>query len=506
MSKGKRYNGTEAKLNIKKVIAVIIALLVIIMFIAIIIRTINPQKKTNTEKKAATAYYVAYENNKWGVIDSSGKTVITLNYDEMITIPNKEKPVFIVTYNVDYTNNTYKSKVINEKGQDLFTDYEKVEAVQNYDKQNNIWYETTCLKVQKNGKYGLIDFSGKTLLNCEYDDITPITGLTQSLITTKDNKKGLVSIAGTVIIPNEYEQISALTDSYEDGYIVKNSDGKLGVIGTNKKILLPIQYNEIKNVYENNIYAVKEDSTLKLINTKTDTEVTLNYDDISEINDGYAIVKKSDKYGLITVTGEEKISPQYDSLSYIYQNYYIAKKENTYGIIDKDNSEKVEFKYNYISYVKDADILLADTTSANTDLLDSNFNVKLTGVLSEINVNKGYLKIRENSNYQYYNFKFEKKKNTEIFTTNTLFLAKKDGKFGYVDKNGVVVINYIYDDATEQNASGFVAVKKDGKWGAINSKGQTVVEPKYEMTNNVLIDFIGEWHLSEDANAGYYTK
>ena len=60
MSKGKRYNGTEAKLNIKKVIAVIIALLVIIMFIAIIIRTINPQKKTNTENKASTSYYVSY--------------------------------------------------------------------------------------------------------------------------------------------------------------------------------------------------------------------------------------------------------------------------------------------------------------------------------------------------------------------------------------------------------------------------------------------------------------
>ena len=36
MGKGKRYNGAEHKLNIKKVIAVIIALLVIIMFAVII--------------------------------------------------------------------------------------------------------------------------------------------------------------------------------------------------------------------------------------------------------------------------------------------------------------------------------------------------------------------------------------------------------------------------------------------------------------------------------------
>ena len=34
MSRGKRYNGSEHKLNIKKVIAVIIAFLVIIMLIS----------------------------------------------------------------------------------------------------------------------------------------------------------------------------------------------------------------------------------------------------------------------------------------------------------------------------------------------------------------------------------------------------------------------------------------------------------------------------------------
>ena len=98
--------------------------------------------------------------------------------------------------------------------------------------------------------------------------------------------------------------------------------------------------------------------------------------------------------------------------------------------------------------------------------------------------------------------KKEEKKNTEILINNTLFLAKKDGKYGYVDKNNVVVVNYIYDDATEQNNSGYVAVKKDGKWGAINSKGETTLT----LENNPVIDFIGTWHLAEDANANYYTK
>ena len=169
MGKGKRYNGAEHKLNIKKVIAVIIALLVIIMFAVIISKLLKPSSKLQ-EKTVAKTYFSAFTNNKWGVINSNGEEVITPSYDEMVIVPNKEKAVFIVTYDTDYANGTYKTKAVNEKNEQLFTDYsEGVEAIQNYDSQNNLWYEKTCLKVKKSGKYGLIDFSGKILLPAEYD-------------------------------------------------------------------------------------------------------------------------------------------------------------------------------------------------------------------------------------------------------------------------------------------------------------------------------------------------
>ena len=77
----------------------------------------------------------------------------------------------------------------------------------------------------------------------------------------------------------------------------------------------------------------------------------------------------------------------------------------------------------------------------------------------------------------------------------------------YVDKDGKVVVDYQYDDATEQNEYGYAAVQKDGKWGAINEKGEEIVNPQYDFSNNINIDFIGEWHLgSVDSNATYYTK
>ena len=505
MSKGKRYNGSEHKLNMKKVFAVIIAILVIIMFILILIRLMKPTQ-SSTEKNITMAYYTAFDNDKWGVINSSGETVINPSYDEMIVIPNKEKPVFLVMYDVNYSNNTYKTKAVNEKNEQLFSGYEQVEAIQNYDKQNNIWYEKSCLRVKKDNKYGLLDFTGKILFDCNYDSIEPIIGINNSLITVKNGKKGLVSVTGSIIIENEYEQITALTNEYEDGYIIKSSEGKYGVIGTNKKIILPIEYEEIKNVYSENVYIVKENGRWKIINTKNNTSENLEYDDIKSIDNTYMIVENAGKYGIASTNGEEEIPPQYESLKNIYQNYYIAKKDNLYGVIDTDNTIKIDFKYKSLAYIKDANIIEGDSDKIETDLFDKNFSLKLSGIVSEINTDKGYMKVRVNSDYKYYNFKFEEKKNTEILTNNTLFLSKKDGKYGYVDKNNVVVVNYIYDDATEQNDSGYVAVKKDGKWGAINSKGETVVEPSLELENNPIIDFIGAWHLAEDINANYYIK
>ena len=49
MSKGKRYEATQPKLNMKKVFAVIIALIVIIMFIYIITGAFSSKDKTSNK-------------------------------------------------------------------------------------------------------------------------------------------------------------------------------------------------------------------------------------------------------------------------------------------------------------------------------------------------------------------------------------------------------------------------------------------------------------------------
>ena len=127
-------------------------------------------------------------------------------------------------------------------------------------------------------------------------------------------------------------------------------------------------------------------------------------------------------------------------------------------------------------------------------------------IVSEFNESDGYIKVRVGNEYKYYNFKFEERTSKDILSTNTIFLSQnEEGKYGFVDRNGNVVVNYIYDDAREQNDYGYASVKQNGLWGAVDSKGNVAIAPSYNLDNNILIEFIGKWHLGEDLNMYYFT-
>ena len=470
-NRGRRYDG-EPKLNIKKVIAVLIILAVIIMCVILIYKFATDESSSET-KTVTNSYITVFSGGKWGVINSKGETIIQPTYDDMIIIPDPTRAIFIVQSNVDLDAGTYNSKAINDKGEELFTSYQSVEALQNVDSVNAITYDTTALKVYNGEKYGLINFNGTEILSPTYDSITPLSGVRNSFVTVKDKLYGLVDNSGNIIIDNLYTEITSLTDRYEDGYVVRDQN--------------------------------RENGNLELINASGDVLIGSGFDDIKSIDSNNVIFTRENKYGIMASDGAVLVEPTYDELTYTFDGNYIAKNGDNYGIIDTSNQTKVDFTYSYITYMSDENFIEADKEDGNTDLLDTSFNVKVTGIVSEINTSKGYVKVRADGEYKYYNFRLEERTAQDIFTTNTLFLSRQNGKYGYVNKEGIVVVDYIYDDATEQNDYGYVAVKKNGVWGALDQNGNVIVTPSYELTQNTVISFIGKWHLAPDLNANYYT-
>lgn len=501
MAKGKRYE-TEGKLNYQKVFAVIIAIAVVIMFIFIIKNVLKERENITKESE----YFALYAEKKWGVINQDGEQVIIPTYQEMIVIPNKKKDVFICTYNIDEEAGTYKTKAINSKNEEILTGYEQIEALENIDADGNVWHEENILRIKKNGKYGLIDLNGKELLPTEYDEITVLDGIENSIIIKKDGKVGLVNDNGSILVEAKYEEIKNLGDTYKNGYITISEDGKYGVVSATKKQILENKYDEISQIYLKDYYLVKESGKKKLIDSKGTTIIENGFDEIKSTTSRGIIFTKNNLYGEMSIAGETLIEAKYQNLKEAINGIYIAKQNDKYGIINTTENVEISFDYTGITYNEKANLFLAEDQEYKTSIIDEKFNVKVIGILSEINTEQSYIRMRINDEYKYYDFSGEERLNTEVLKNNTIFLSKKDGKYGYVDQKGNSVIDYIYDDATEQNEYGFASVKKNGLWGAVDKEGKEVIEPKYNLENNLKIDFIGKWHLGEDLNMNYYCE
>lgn len=480
------------------------AFAVIIMFV-IGIKTLLTTD-TNEKTTVVSSYYPVFTNGKWGVIDQTGNIVIEPTYDEMITVPDSKTDIFICMENVNYDENMYTVKVLNSKNKEILNNYDLVEVIENMDESNNMWYEEGVLKVKKGELYGLVNFSGKEILKPEYQEITALAGTKNSLLLKKDDKFGLCDNEGNIIINPEYKEIKSIDNEYKNGYIVVNSEDKYGIIDFDSKVILEAKFEDIKNVSRNHMYVVKQDGKWKVINNEQTTILEDNFEDIAQIIEDEIIIIKDKKYGLVLTDGEEKIKTQYDELLNLFSDYYLAKKDGKYGVINISNETILEFEYSDIVYEKQADLVIANKNGQeNSEVYNNKFEKQLEGIISDINSEKGYFRIYMGEEYKYYNLKFEEKKSQEVLTNNTLFLSKKDGKYGFVNKEGNVVVDYTYEDATEQNQFGFAAVKQDGKWGSIDKTGAVVVKPTYELQNNLIIDFIGKWHISADLNSYYYT-
>ena len=497
MSRGRRYDN-EPKLNIKKVIAVIVAFILIIMFIVAIKSLLTSD--SSASKLVSTTYFVINENNKWGVIDNNAKIIIYPTYDDAIIIPNNKKPIFICTYNTNYEDGTYETKVLDAKGKEIFKEYDKVLALENYDENHNVWYEENVLLVEKDGKYGLINFDGKEILDTVYEDIYTLKGVENSLITLKDEKIGLVDDSGHEVIPNEYQEIKSLGKDTKK-YIVKQND-KYGIYD-----VLDCKYQEVLALNNSKIFCVKENGKYKVINDKEEVVFSENFKEIKGIKDNIVVYKNSKGYTAYDIETKEKLEKTYTVLTYTSNDMFIAKSGNNYGIINLDNDIKVDFKYSNINYYEDVKVYELEQSGSDLNkILNSELAEITQGVVNETNASKSYIKVWTEEGYKYFETNGQEKSSKDILTNNNLFLSKQNGKYGFVDKDGKVVVYYIYDDAREQNEFGYIAVKKEGLWGSLDKNGNIKTYPKCNLEDNFVIDFIGEYHLGVDLNLKYYTK
>ena len=408
-------------MNKKNIIIFIIVLVIIVagvIGVSIYLKNLKYNYELSIIQDSDIQYYKLEKDGLYGVIDKEGNVVIEPKYAS-IDIPNPTKSVFIKS------DDGKNYLAIDEKGNQLFTDYDSVEAISINSITSNIPYEKTVLKYKQGGLYGLIDFDGKKITENIYNSITNIDYKEGNLKIEQNGSYGVINIKGTTILEPVYDAIMA--DGYYDeetkyenaGFVLRivTDDGyRFGYADKKGKIILDTLYNEISRLTEVNG------------------------------NDVYLVTSTNGRYGLYK-NNKEILANEYTNISFDpNNNLLIVQKDQAQGVVDLEGNNIVPIDYDSIiiggKYI-DAQ------KGEETVVFDSNGNNLNTDILSYNQVSDLAIVIDKNNNYNIVDSSGNKKlKETytyiEYFNSN-YFIVTKDGKTGVIDGNGNVAINLNYD-------------------------------------------------------------
>lgn len=570
----------------KGLIIFLIISLIIFIFICYNVFSKKDKYNINFEEINQRQYFLDFDE-KYGVINKDGEEIIDTNFD-MIQIPNPSKDIFVCMSNYNAETGSYETKIYNKNREELFTNYEKVEAISRQESLDNIPYEKSVLKYKENGKYGLINLSGKKITKPIYDDIQALE-YKEGMLTVKQNDKfGIININGDEIIKVKYDGIQAdqysLNENHNKkaGFIVsiKTNDGyKFGYINYKGKTLLETEYNEIarinyinddesvylvafkngqaglfknkskvlENEYEdiqfdniNNLLILQRNGkqgvsdldgkkiiqleydniiiTGNSINAQKGDEVTVfnsegeklknsNFISVLETdNKNYFItIDKNENYGVIDKDDNVIIDNKYTFIDYLFDNYFVAQNEQKIGIVDDKGKEVIKYDYDVLQKIEGTD-LIQGIKNENIDLIDKNMKKILTMKNAQIDIKENYIKIYNSEDRKYLQYDGKEVSNINVIKEAKLFAKKSNNKWGFVDKNGNIKIQYTYDMVTELNEYGYAGIKLNGKWGVINSEGKIIQEPIYDL-QELEPQFIGKYYKVDlGYGENFYTK
>lgn len=293
------------------------------------------------------------------------------------------------------------------------------------------------------GQCGMIDTSGAIVVPCIFDDMEyPSEG---RVLVMKDDRMGFSDLNGNLVIPLDYPQAGSFSegcapvlvqiDSFFSACTFIDTLGhqlfppvfqnlqpfncglapvrryeRWGIIDHKGNEVLPIMFETLTTIFDTLFFAGDDDGMALYDRTmKPLTEPVYTW--TGGISESRVLVQRNGKYGYLDRQGHEVIPCTYDEIGRFRNNRTMVCRDHRYGIIDTNEHFVLPLEYE-------------NTTP------------------------KG-------KKYRYF---------------DGLAMVEKNGKLGYVDTLGNLVIPFYFDDAYEFT-EGLACVKYKGRWGYIDVKG-----------------------------------
>lgn len=180
--------------------------------------------------------------------------------------------------------------------------------------------------IDKDGRYGVCDLTGKELIGTKYASIEFLEASKDFIVKTEEGKVGIVSYDATTKIKPEFDTIKEI-DSKEGRYLVSTNE-KQGIIDKDGKVIIYPEYDKI-GLDDIQVFT-KEKNQYILLNT-------------------YIPVCKENKWGWFNIEGKSIVAPKYDELGCRNKynssitgdpvltipeyNVVVVKKDDKYGLV-----------------------------------------------------------------------------------------------------------------------------------------------------------------------------
>ena len=222
---------------------------------------------------------------------------------------------------------------------------------------------------------------------------------------------GFQNLNGELITDYKYD----FALKFSNGLAVVEKNGQWGYVDTKGKEVIPLQYQYCK-CFVNGIAVVKKENKYGYIDMLGKQLTPIKYDNLDDFIDKFALVKLDNNYGLIDRSGKEICYYKYDSIGPFSFDLAKVSLNSKYGFIDINGNEVIPLKY------RDAENF---TDCGLAKVLSTNFK----HLFIDKKGKKAFLNIYE----------------TVGSFSEGLMSVRLNGKFGYIDKNGLVKIPIKYN-------------------------------------------------------------
>ncbi len=292
-----------------------------------------------------------YEAARYGLVDSKGQEMYVGNY----SLINNGHTIWEKNDQDKYGLITYDGKRL------LDTKFDTISTLQ----------EGVVYTFQKDGHYGIMNKDGGILVDLDnnFQELYPMSN--HYLGVKIDDKFGFVDTLGRLRIANRYDSICSFQSNmaaikllgrwgyinrsenlavqphfekafpFVDGLAIVRKAGKYGLVNKRGEVILPNEYDNILPSAENHYLIEKyqdgnpKNKQLGLVNEKGHLLIYAKYDTLEDWGNGYVIVSRNGRYGLLTLQGRSTIPLKYDNIKYdAYNDLFLVMEEQGWKSID----------------------------------------------------------------------------------------------------------------------------------------------------------------------------